>query len=566
MTSRLRVWAPRARSVACVVGADRRAAVAEPDGWWSVPAPAPGEDYAFSVDGGPPLPDPRSPRQPHGVHGPSQLVDHRAFRWTDARFRAAPLGAGVIYELHVGTYSPEGTFDGAAGRLDHLVDLGVTHVSLLPVAAFPGRHGWGYDGAAPFAPHEPYGGPDGLRRLVDACHARGLAVLVDVVYNHLGPNGNYLGAYGPYFTDRYRTPWGDALNYDGPGSDEVRRLVCDNARQWLSDYHADGLRLDAVHAIYDASATHILEQLAAEIAELSLALGRPLVLVAESDRNDPRLVRAREAGGFGLDAQWSDDLHHAIHAVATGERDGYYADFGALADVARALTGAFVYDGRFSRYRGRRHGRPATGLSGARFFGYSQTHDQVGNRARGERLVHLVGARRARAVAALVMTAPFVPMIFQGEEWGAATPFQYFTDHTSPELAEAVRRGRRDEHGADGDVPDPQDVATFERSRLDWTEPGRDPHATTLAWYRALVALRRRTPDLVDGRMDRVRVEVDEDARWIRVERGTVTAIVHFGDAPATLARPPGTLALATDPIDAGTTTLPPDSATIWIR
>jgi len=567
----LRVWAPRARAVACVAGDRRWEATPLPGGWWETPAPAPGSDYAFSLDGGEPLPDPRSRWQPRGVHGPSRAVDVSAFVWTDEGFRAPPLASAILYELHVGTFSPEGTFDGAAARLDHLVDLGVTHVALMPVAAFPGARGWGYDGVALYAAHEPYGGPSGLARLVDACHRRGLAVVLDVVYNHLGPDGNYLGRFGPYFTDRYHTPWGDAVNLDGPGSDEVRRFLCDNALMWLRDYHIDGLRLDAIHAIFDGSATHFLEQLAVDVAALAAATGRPLVLIAESDRNDPRLVRPREAGGLGLDAQWSDDFHHALHAVLTGERTGYYEDFGALADVARALTGAYVYDGRYSRHRGRVHGRPAAGLSGHRFLGYLQTHDQIGNRARGERIGHLIGPRLARAAAALLLTAPFPPQLFQGEEWGASAPFQYFTDHTPPDLAEAVRRGRRREFAAFGwkpeDIPDPQDESTFARSRLDWDERGREPHTATLEWYRALIRLRRATPDLLDGRIDQVTVGFDE-AGWIRVERGRVTVVANLAAQPVSLPRPAGQQVLASElPVeDAETLTLAPQSAVLLMR
>jgi maltooligosyltrehalose trehalohydrolase len=396
-------------------------------------------------------------------------------------------------------------------------------------------------------------------------------VILDVVYNHLGPDGNYLGRFGPYFTDRYHTPWGEAVNLDGPGSDEVRRFLCDNARMWLGDYHIDGLRLDAIHAIFDSSATHFLEQLADEVAALGAATGRPLVLIAESDRNDPRVVRARETGGLGIDAQWSDDFHHALHSALTGERTGYYEDFGGIADVARALTGAYVYDGRHSPHRGRVHGRPAAGVSGHRFLGYLQTHDQIGNRARGERIGHLIGARLARAAAALVLTAPFPPQLFQGEEWGASAPFQYFTDHTAPELAEAIRQGRRREFAAFGwkpeDIPDPQDEATFARSRLDWEERGREPHARTLEWYRELIRFRRTTPDLLDGRMDRVAVAFDEEG-WIRVTRGRVTVVANLGPQPVTLSRPLGRPVLASEPPseDAELVTMVPESAVIWFR
>ena len=353
------------------------------------------------------VPYPRATRLPDGVHGLAQVVDHGAFSWTDAAWRPRPLRDAVIYELHVGTYSPEGTFDGALARLDHLVRLGVSHVELMPVHAFPGTHGWGYDPAGLYAVHEPYGGPDGLKRLVDACHARGLAVLLDVIYNHLGPEGNYLGEFGPYVTDRFRTPWGGAINLGEAGADDVRRFIVDNALAWLRDYHIDGLRIDAVHAFADFTAVHLLEQMAVEVAELERTLGRPLTLIAESDLNDPRLLWPRERGGYGLHAQWSDDFHHALHSTLTGERDGYYEDFQGLPDLASALERTWVYDGRYSRHRGRAHGRPPTGLAMDRFLGYAQNHDQVGNRAAGERLSQLVGSvgaqgrRGARPVRAL---------------------------------------------------------------------------------------------------------------------------------------------------------------------
>ena len=458
---------------------------ARADGWWTAEAvsAAPGTDYAFRLDGGPPLPDPRSVWQPQGVHGPSRVLDHGAFPWTDGRWQQGPLPSAVLYELHVGTFTPEGTFEAAIARLDHLVDLGITHVELMPVAEFPGSRGWGYDGVDLYAPHHAYGGPEGLKRLVNACHAKGFAVLLDVVYNHLGPAGNYLERFGPYFTARHQTPWGPAVNLDGPGSDEVRRFFCDNALMWLRDYHLDGLRLDAVHALVDTSAVSFLEQLAAEVHALEAHLGRHLVLIAESDLNDPRVVRPPELGGYGLGAQWSDDFHHALHTVLTGERDGYYADFGSLADLAKALTGTFVYDGRYSHFRGRRHGRPTAGLTGDHFLGYLQNHDQIGNRAQGERSSHLPNSGRLKIAAALVLTSPFIPLLFQGEEWGASTPFQYFTDHDDPELGRAVREGRRVEFAGFGwapeAIPDPQDPATFARSKLDWQERARSPMPTS---------------------------------------------------------------------------------------
>ena len=569
------VWAPKARErVELEMRGERLAMAPAGDGWWRAEAEAAaGDDYAFRIDGEGPFPDPRSPDQPDGVHGPSRVVDHGAFAWSDAGWNPPPLASAVIYELHVGTFTPEGTFDAAIGRLDHLAELGVTHVELLPVATFPGRRGWGYDGVALFAPHRAYGGPAGLARFVDACHGRGLAVLLDVVYNHLGPDGNYLGVYGPYFTDTYATPWGDAVNLDGPGSDEVRRFFVDNARHWLERYHLDGLRIDAVHAFHDRSAIPFLEELAVEVEALSARLGRRLVLIAESDLNDPRLVRAREAGGFGLDAAWSDDFHHALHAALTGETVGYYEDFGRLAQLARALEGAYVYTGERSRHRGRRHGRPVGDLPGHRFLGYLQNHDQVGNRARGERIGHLVSPGLARVGAALVLTSPFVPLLFQGEEWGASSAFLYFTDHQDPELGEAVREGRRREFSAFGwdprEVPDPQDEETFRRSRLDWGERDRPPHAGTLAWHRELLRLRRARPELSDGRLDRVATRFDEEARWLTVRRGAVVVAANLSGAPRRVPLPGAAVGrlLASaddDSADGAEALLPPESVAIY--
>jgi maltooligosyltrehalose trehalohydrolase len=532
------VWAPNAESVEVVTGAGRTPMQGPDEGgrWTAALDLDAGDHYRFSVDAGEPRPDPRSESQPLGVQGPSAVVDHAAFRWTDSGWRGRSLDGAVIYELHVGTFSDAGTFSGVAAHLDHLLDLGVTHVELMPVNEFPGRRGWGYDGVDLYAPHHAYGGPDGLKALVDACHGRGLAVLLDVVYNHLGPSGNYLSGFGQYFTDRYATPWGQAVNLDGPDSDEVRAFFVDNALSWLRTYHLDGLRLDAVHAILDTSATHLLEELAARVDELEGDVGRPLTLIAESDLNDPRVVRARDSGGYGIDAQWSDDFHHALHALLTGESTGYYADFGSVADVAKALHQAFVYDGIHSNHRRRRHGRPPVGVPATRFLGYAQTHDQVGNRAQGERLSMLTTEGGVRVAAALVLCSPFVPMLFQGEEWAASTPFQYFTDHEDPELGRLVSEGRRREFAAFGwkpeDVPDPQDPSTFERSKLDWSELGQPRHAAVLDWYRRLLALRHER-GLHEGGFGSVEVHFDDEARWIVLDRGTVVVAANVGDEQA---------------------------------
>ena len=532
----IRVWAPEVQRLELVVGDQVVPLTRSEAGWWRVEAPVVrhGVDYAFRVDGEGPFPDPRSPWQPDGVHGRSRWLDHDRFAWTDARWQSPPLASAVVYELHVGTFTPEGTFEAAVERLDHLAELGVTHVELMPVAEFSGRRGWGYDGVDLYAPHHAYGGPLGLKRLVDACHARGLAVVLDVVYNHLGPEGNYLGRFGPYFTERYATPWGQAVNVDGPNSDEVRRFFLDNALMWLRDYHLDGLRIDAVHAIVDASAVHLLEQLAVEVESLAAALGRHLVLIAESDLNDPRIVRARAAGGFGLDAQWNEDFHHALHASLTGERDGYYRDFGTLADLAKVLTQGFAYDGRYSVHRQRRHGRPLGGLSAHRFVGCLQNHDQVGNRALGERTSALLSHGQLQIGAALVLTSPFVPMLFQGEEWAASTPFLYFTDHQDAALAAAVKHGRQQEFATFGWAPetilDPQDEQALLRSKLAWDELRFASHAPILDWHRALIALRRRLPDLSDGRIERTSVRFDEAARWLVMTRGSVAVVCNLAE------------------------------------
>ncbi len=544
----LEVWAPRAESVDAVIdGAPlRRASMRSTrDGWWATDEPfSAGTDYRFSLDGGPPLPDPRSASQPSGIDGSSRVVDLGAFEWHDDAFRAVPLAEAVIYELHIGTFTDEGTFDSAILRLDHVAALGASHVELMPVAEFGGDRGWGYDGVDLYAPHHVYGGPDGMTRFVEAAHSRGLAVILDVVYNHLGPAGNHLASFGPYFTDHYATPWGSAVNFDRAGSDEVRRFFIDNALMWLRDYHVDGLRLDAVHAIFDMAAVHFLEQLATEVHDLGSTLKRELIVVAESDLNDPRLITEPGAGGFGLDAQWSDDFHHALFSVLSGDRSGYYADFGLLEDLAAALTRGYRYAGHYSHFRQRRHGRPYSGLDGRRLLGYLQNHDQVGNRALGERSAALMSPGRVMIGSAVVLMAPFVPMLFQGEDWAASNPFRYFTDHRDTALGAAVRDGRAKEFAEFGwdpqTVPDPQSRATFERSRLQWAELSDVDHASVLQWHKDLIALRAEYPELRDGRLDAIRVNFDEDARWMSFRRGRVTVVFSLGMAPTTVANDAG--------------------------
>jgi maltooligosyltrehalose trehalohydrolase len=413
----------------------------------------------------------------------------------------------------------------------------VTHIEIMPVAAFAGDRGWGYDGVAMFAVTENYGGPDAMKRFVDACHANGLAVLLDVVYNHFGPVGNYTGMFGPYVTDRHRTPWGDAINFEEEGSDEVRRFFCDNALMWMRDFHCDGLRLDAVHEFNDRSAVNFMEQLSAEVEVASATLGRRLVLIAESDLNDPRIVTPREAGGYGMDAQWSDDFHHALFSILNpDEGGGYYEDFGTFDKLAKSLTNIFVYDGIYSKYRKRHHGRQVVGLSAHHFIGFIQDHDQVGNRATGDRLEHVIGMEKSKVAIGIVLAAPFIPMIFQGEEFAASTPFQYFADHDDEEMAKLVSAGRKREFAAFGweesSIPDPEKMETFQRSKLNWHEAHQGVHAEMLDWYTQLIHIRRSTPSLNDGDPGRTKVLFDEEKQWLSMERGLVLVLVNLGAEP----------------------------------
>ena len=544
----LRVWAPRAARVRGIITAGHQPPLvhdlaASDGGWWSweFGEVEPEADYGFMLDDDDAVrPDPRSRRQPKGVHGWSRLYDPHGYEWQDGQWTGRDLPGAVIYEMHVGTFTPGGTFGSAVDRLDHLVDLGVTHVELLPVNAFNGTRNWGYDGVGWFAVHEPYGGPDGLKRLIDACHQRGLAVFLDVVYNHLGPSGNYLPLFGPYLKTG-RNTWGDLINLDGEGSHEVRRYILDNALMWLDEFHLDGLRLDAVHALQDTSEPHILAELAADVDALRAHLSRPLILVAESDLNDPVMIESRSSGGRGMDAQWDDDVHHQLHALLTGERQGYYVDFGTLPGLAKTFTSAFFHDGTYSEFRGRPHGAPVDRVAtpGYRFVVFLQDHDQVGNRARGERLSQLTSPGLARVGALLLLTGPFTPMLWMGEEWGARTPWQFFTSHPEKELGELTARGRKEEFAAHGwnsdDVPDPQDPATFERSKLDWSEPQRPEHASMQRLYTTLITLRHRLAELSDPRLDRVAVDYDETARWVSVHRGDLRVVANLSGAAQTV-------------------------------
>ena len=525
--TRFSVWAPKAKRVDVVLEGEGARSVAlegNEGGVFEgfVPRVRAGADYRFRLDGGEPGPDPVSRWQPGGVHGASRVVDPRAFRWSDAGWKGPAIADYVIYELHVGTFTPEGTFDAAIARLGALKALGITAIEIMPVAEFPGARNWGYDGVSLYAPHSAYGGPEGLRRLVDAAHGAGLAVVLDVVYNHVGPEGNYLPLYGPYFTETYKTPWGPAVNYDGADSPEVRRFVIENALYWVTEYHVDALRLDAIHGIYDFGAKHVLQELVERVHAQGEASGRNVVVIAESDLNDPKVVRPPDVGGWGFDAQWSDDFHHAVHALLTEEDKGYYADFGGVEPLASAIAERFHYAGRYSRHRKRHHGASPRDVSGDHFVIATQNHDQVGNRAAGERLSALVDFPRQKLAAALLLLSPYVPLLFMGEEYGETNPFQYFVSHGDEKLVAAVREGRKKEFEAFGwgdDVPDPQSEETFRRSKLDWPSREKSPHRELLALYRDLLALRKREPALRPG-AGKPAVAFDAARGWLAVGLG----------------------------------------------
>jgi maltooligosyltrehalose trehalohydrolase len=538
------VWAPARREMAVhILGPQDRMVPMKKtgDGYWHATGDsvAPGARYLYRLDNTVERPDPASFFQPEGVHGPSAIVDHALYKWRDAGWQGVAFDKYIMYELHIGAFSPEGTFDGATDRLDHLTDLGITAVELMPVAQFPGNRNWGYDGVCPFAVQNSYGGPEGYKWFVDECHGRGLAVVLDVVYNHLGPEGNYLWEYGPYFTkDKYRTPWGWAINYDDAESDHVREYFIRNALYWLNEFHVDALRLDAVHAIIDLSAKHILRELAERVEEYNSSTRFRRFIIAESDLNDSRLVRQREQGGYGLDAQWSDDFHHALHTVLTGEKKGYYTDFGEAEQIVRAVGENYVYSGQYSAFRKRCHGNSAADLPPCRFVVCSQNHDQVGNRMLGERLSSLVDFESLKCAAAAVLLSPQIPLLFMGEEWGERAPFLYFVSHGDPALVEAVRKGRKEEFkGFVGkeEPPDPQDEATFYRSKLswdrDWVEKG-----ILLEWYRRLIRIRKAVGGVCARRED-FSVELDSAAPSLRLCRGKdgrrMFILINFSRDPA---------------------------------
>ena len=527
-STRFVVWAPLAQQVQVrTSGPDERLIPMERDesGYHRVEVDglAPGALYMYQLDGKVERPDPASRSQPRDVHGPSLVVPKDDFPWSDQGWPGLLSEDYIFYELHVGTFSPEGSFDGVLARLPYLKELGVTAIQLMPVTQFPGTRNWGYDGVYPYAVHAPYGGAEGLKRLVDGCHRVGLAVALDVVYNHLGPEGNYLRDFGPYFTDRYQTPWGEALNYDGPGSDHVRRFFLENALQWVTEFHVDALRLDAVHAMYDHSARHFLQELAESVHEAGRRLNRRVHVIAESDLNDPRLIRPVELGGYGLDGQWADDFHHALHVLLTGERKGYYQDFGTLSQMAEAFRRAYVYSGQYSPYRGRRHGAPSYGCLPRQFVVFSQNHDQVGNRMAGERLRGLVTFEATKLEAGVLLLSPFLPLLFMGQEYGEEAPFQYFISHLDEELVEAVREGRRAEFSGfqwQGETPDPQAESTFNGSRLRMERRHQDSHRTLFRLYRELIRLRKELPALGMGRFGDLDVTAFDGEGVICLRRG----------------------------------------------
>ena len=578
---RVPVWAPAAQTVELhLPGQDRLVdMIPAPGGWWTAPLDLePGTDYAFRVDGSPNRPDPRSALQPDGVHGPSRTVDPDAWQWTDQNWAGKDLRGSVIYELHVGTFTPEGTLDAAITRLGHLADLGVDIVELMPLAAFPGKAGWGYDGVGLWAVHEAYGGPDALARFVDAAHNAGIGVCLDVVYNHLGPSGNYLSVFGPYFTPAHHTPWGEAVNYDHDGSHQVRAFVIDSALRWLRDFHIDALRLDAIHEIKDdaaAAATpqrHVLAELSDAVAALSIELGRPLSLVAEADLNDVGVITPTseeppaKVPSLGMTAQWADDVHHALHVRLTGEDQGYYGDFAEVGAWAKAYGRAFLHNGTWSTFRERNWGAPVPeDTDPRRFVVFGSDHDQVGNRAVGDRPSVILDDAALAATAALVLLSPYTPMLFMGEEWGTRTPFQFFTDHEEDDLARSVSEGRVREFAGFGwdadEIPDPQAAATVEASRLRWSELDEAEHARVLAWYQALTTLRRN----LDWSQRTAWPQVDEidDVLMVTYDDIVVVANLSGQERPAPAL---STVLLSWDPFDAAAPSLSPGQTLIARR
>ena len=558
---RFRVWAPTATTVEVEVPAvGGRKSRLQRDGEYfqGVVAVAAGEDYWYWLDGTLRRPDPASRCQPQGVHGPSRIIDP-TFAWQDGAWPGVQLDVCIFYELHIGTFTPEGTFDAAIERLDYLCELGVTALELMPVAQFPGERNWGYDGVYPFAPQLSYGGVAGLKRFVEACHRQGLAVFLDVVYNHLGPEGNYLHAFGPYFTDRYRTPWGETVNFDGPGSDGVRHYFIANACHWLREYHLDGLRLDAVHGIFDFSARHILAELTEAVHALTAELGRPAYVIAESDLNDPRLVTAPRVGGYGLDAQWCDDFHHALRALLTGDRDGYFSDFGEFSHLVKSFQEGFVLSGGYSSYRRRRHGGSSAGIPPGQLLVFASNHDQVGNRMRGERLSEHLALPQLKLAAATVLLSPYLPLLFMGEEYAETAPFPYFISHGDQELVAAVRQGRLEEFAGFarlGLPPDPQSAATFLAAKLDPEARHRGDQRLLFAFYGELIRLRKECPPLARLSREEMELDADDEAQVLAITRSAghdqVLCLFNYSDRARLVASPlaHGTLRLLLDSTD----------------
>lgn len=543
------VWAPKAEKVEVLLIEPSERTIEmqwQERGYYHalVEGVSPGARYFYRLDGRTEKPDPASRYQPDGVHGPSEVVD-LAYEWKDHGWIGLDLAEYVIYELHVGTFTESGTFEAVIEHLDCLKELGFTAIEIMPIAQFPGDRNWGYDGAFPFAVQNSYGGPAGLKMLVEACHQRGLAVVLDVVYNHLGPEGNYLALYGPYFTDQYRTPWGQAINFDGPESDEVRRFFIENALYWTKDYHVDALRLDAIHAIVDPSARPILEELGVAVHRQARRLNHKVQVIAESDRNDSRIIRRREVGGYGLDAQWSDDFHHALHTLLTPEQNGYYQDFGKVEHLARAYREGFVYSGQYSPYRRRRHGNSSQGLAPERFVVFAQNHDQVGNRLLGERLSRLVSFEAQKVAAGAVLLSPFIPLIFMGEEYGESAAFKYFVSHSDPDLIEAVRNGRQTEFAAfnwTGKIPDPQSEETFRSCKLNHALKEGGNHQALYNFVRELLQLRKQwSAASQDERERREAIAFErEKLLWVRMWRCNSQAVIifNFGNEPVTAVLP----------------------------
>jgi maltooligosyltrehalose trehalohydrolase len=577
------LWAPRREKVELQLlsPVETRIPMTRTEGgYFEAVAAVPGEDvrYNYVLDGTVERPDPASRHQPEGVHGPSQSLRDDAFPWTDGHWKNIPLEEYILYELHVGAFTRDGTFDGLRHMIPYLTELGVNAVELMPVSQFPGTRNWGYDGTFPFAVQESYGGPEGLKRLVDACHGSGLAVVLDVVYNHLGPEGNYLQDFGPYFTDRYRTPWGAAVNFDGPGSDHVRRFFVESALSWIRHYHIDALRIDAVHGIVDTNATHFLEELRDEVKAHA---ERPVYLIPESDLNDVRVVNPRNAGGYAHDAQWNDDFHHALHTLLTRESGGYYRDFGHVRHLAKALEEGFVYSGQYSPFRDRRHGSSSAHLEPKKFVVFSQNHDQVGNRMQGDRLTGSLTLEQLKLAAACVLLSPSIPLLFMGEEYGEPAPFQYFVSHSDEALIEAVGEGRKQEFSAfgwTGGVPDPQDEATFLRSKINPELRHEGDHRHLFGFYRNLIRLRGSFPALRNPKRKNMRVTCHEEEETVTLTVGSrgqrIVCAACFHGQPVEILFPEADAgrfrrvfdSSEHDEDDAGPAAVPPPGATLTLR